>query len=365
MDTTTLAMWTAVAAAGFVWMGFALGAVLAKLALEPRVAWIPVLRFVAAARAAELPTVPVWIARGVAALGWSAFAIGVLARGDGATGTALPLAGLAGAGLVMWTLGSLFGWVMWVLGASRIEMRLVVEQRLWWVAALVPPLWASIIGFGSSRPIVAGPVVGAVHTTEPLEDDATRAIERVTVPLATQARAVENPRRGEASMTIDDYDVTGEYPRTFSPYDTGGIRSRASAPTLDDSEVHPVESWESDDDDDTIFTQRRRARWVLKIIGGEEYDLEDITTIGREGIRPIPGVLSIIDDTRTMSKLHARLRRESDYWYITDLGSTNGTYVRDVTGTEHEVTAQSEAKVNGILLLGDLEAVIVDQREVA
>ena len=112
----------------------------------------------------------------------------------------------------------------------------------------------------------------------------------------------------------------------------------------------------------TLFAKRRRARWILRIVDGEEYALEDVTTIGREGIRPIPGVLALQDDTRTMSKLHARLRRESDNWFITDLGSTNVTYVREGSGVELEVKAQTEAKVNGTLLLGDLEAIIVDQR---
>lgn len=166
-------------------------------------------------------------------------------------------------------------------------------------------------------------------------------------------------------MTVDDYDVTGEYPRAFSPYDRIATPTTPAAGAATPGGSGEAMPWDYDDDDETFFAKRRRARWVLRVVGGEEYDLEDITTIGREGIRPIPGVLPILDDTRTMSKLHARLRRESDNWFITDLGSTNGTFVRDANGTELEVKAQSEAKVNGTLLLGDLEVVIVDQREVA
>ena len=160
-------------------------------------------------------------------------------------------------------------------------------------------------------------------------------------------------------MTTEEHDITGEVPRSYSPYDID------AAPLTPVPLPDPL-AWGLDDDDDaTFFAQRRRARWVLRVVGAEEYDLEDITTIGREGIRPIPGVLPIIDDTRTMSKLHARLRRESDYWFVTDLGSTNGTFVRDPSGTELEVKAQTEAKVEGTLLLGDLEAIIIDQRELA
>ena len=160
-------------------------------------------------------------------------------------------------------------------------------------------------------------------------------------------------------MTTEEHDITGEVPRTYSPYDIDAPLTPIPLPD-------PLSPWGYEDDDDaTFFAQRRRARWVLRVVGAEEYDLEDITTIGREGIRPIPGVLPIIDDTRTMSKLHARLRRESDHWFVTDLGSTNGTFVRDESGTELEVKAQTEAKVEGMLLLGDLEAMIIDQRELA
>ena len=358
----------AIVFAGFyAWMSVALGALFAKLGHDRAVAWIPIARYASAARAAELPTRPVWIARSAAAGGWLVFVVVVLARSADPAAASDGLAAIAAVAFVVGLAGTLVGWVVWIVGANRIELRLGAERRLAWVAALLPPLWATIIGYGSARPVVAGPVEGVAPVAEYEEDDATRAIERVTVAQAPEPDAGEAPTAVEGSMTVDDYDVTGEYPRAFSPYDkamapTSAPSSAMSAVQGGDQQGLP---WAYDDDDETFFAKRRRARWILRVVGGEEYDLEDITTIGREGIRPIPGVLPIIDDTRTMSKLHARLRRESDNWFITDLGSTNGTFVRDPAGVELEVKAQSEAKVNGTLLLGDLEVVIVDQREVA
>jgi hypothetical protein len=352
----------------YTWMSFALSAVFSKIGAHRDAAWIPIYRYVVATRASGLPTLPVWVARGVAIGGWLAFATVWALRAGGTLSPGAHLLGLAVVLLAVASTASLVAWVMWVLVAQRIEQRLVVERWLWWVAALVPPLWATLIGFGSSGPVVGGPVEGSVPEAEPEAepeaDDETRAIQRVSpAAVVAEASAQQVPAMalaGEEAMTTDDNDITGEIPRVFSPYDRPGAPAPASASTA----VSPVD-WGYEDDDSTFFAKRRRARWVLRVVGGEEYDLEDVTTIGREGIRPIPGVLPIMDDTRTVSKLHARLRRESDNWFITDLGSTNGTFVRNATGSELEVKAQSEAKVEGTLLLGDLELVIIDQRESA
>lgn len=351
----------------YAWLCAGLAAVVAKLGGSRVAAWIPVYRYAHAATVAELPAAPVWVARGVAAGAWLVFWVAVMARAADAVAGSGALVALAVSSCAVAVLGTFVGWIAWVVGASRIEFRLAVRQRLWWLAALMPPLWASVVGFGSANRAPTGPVAGT--WTEASDD--THAIPRVepTPPLADntaeephdeheppQPAAVPDLR--EDAMPIEEHDITGAIPRAYSPYD---VPSLTPVPLPD-----PPSPWGLDDDDDaTFFATRRRARWVLRVVGAEEYDLEDITTIGREGLRPIPGVLPIIDDTRTMSKLHARLRREADRWYVTDLGSTNGTFIRDETGSEIEVKAHTEAKVVGALLLGDLEATIIDQREVS
>lgn len=359
----------------YAWMSYALAAVLKKTGVDPGRAWVPVARYAAAARAAELSTASVWTARLLAAAGWAMFVAAVSVRAADAANASQSLVAVAALGFALGLAGSVVGWVLWIISANRIELRLGLERRLAWVAAVVPPLWASLVGLGWLAPEHAVPVTGAAPAAAE-DDDATRAIERVSTAqvapaTATIASALDEPAAsapqgaGEKPMTAEDFDITGEYPRAFSPYD----RLQSAPPrTTPEPAPHAAPAapgalpWEYDEDDATLYAKRRRARWVLRVVDGDEYPLDDVTTIGREGIRPIPGVLSVQDDTRTMSKLHARLRRESDNWFITDLGSTNGTFVRDEAGVEAEVKAQTEAKVNGTLLLGDLEAVIVDQR---
>ena len=116
---------------------------------------------------------------------------------------------------------------------------------------------------------------------------------------------------------------------------------------------------DDDEDDRTVIAQRRKDSWVLEVQGGARYPLPDgPVTVGRATATPSPGRLGVDDATRTMSKVHAQLRPADGRWLVKDLGSTNGTYLRDDAG-EHPVTGDDEAVVEGTLLLGDLEVRIV------
>jgi hypothetical protein len=56
---------------------------------------------------------------------------------------------------------------------------------------------------------------------------------------------------------------------------------------------------------------------------GEVYDLEPVTVIGRH-----PRATIVIDSTFVSSE-HLQLNWEQDRWWVTDLRSTNGTFVND------------------------------------
>jgi pSer/pThr/pTyr-binding forkhead associated (FHA) protein len=66
----------------------------------------------------------------------------------------------------------------------------------------------------------------------------------------------------------------------------------------------------------------------------------------------------VVDDTRTVSKTHALLRRRADAWMIADLGSTNGVVVVDGE-TEIEVAPGADHEVQERFLLGDAELRLV------
>lgn len=81
----------------------------------------------------------------------------------------------------------------------------------------------------------------------------------------------------------------------------------------------------------------------------------ELARAGRER-HTTPGRILLVDATGTMSKLHARLRRDGEQWFVTDLHSRNGTSLRDPKGRLMSLRPGVETRVEGTLLLGGLEA---------
>jgi len=75
---------------------------------------------------------------------------------------------------------------------------------------------------------------------------------------------------------------------------------------------------------------------------GEKIDLAGGLTIGRSGSNDVT-----IDDP-FVSHIHARVLRRGPYYYVEDLGSTNGTYLND-----QRVDGDARLKVRDTLRLGE------------
>ena len=109
--------------------------------------------------------------------------------------------------------------------------------------------------------------------------------------------------------------------------------------------------------EDTVIASRRRPKWALVLPDGSPLELSgDTAVLGR---RPVPvhsapgaQLVVVVDDTRTVSKTHAVLRRRADAWMIADLGSTNGVVVLE-GDAEVEVAPGAEHEVQETFLLGD------------
>lgn len=631
-----------------VWMGLALGALLTKMGMDRRRAWIPVLRHVAAAEAGRVSRLPVLIARSVSTFGITVLLIALGLRGIQGDAISVPVAVMTLVGAVLFWLGALVGWIFWIVGAGTIAMRLNIARTWTILAALSPQLWAAIVGWAnigtpipsdaigraasagassaaapeSASPVAASPVTGATSvfgagapTPEPgvaafdtrpfapapaptpaaapastpapaavrsggqpgefpagsvqngasggkvaeyaagaHTEQVARAVEParppVTPPLPASGAGepavppLPAPGAGAPAPTGAPVDlappvpvnrdaplapppgvygtphatapVTSELPTTelppqppatdpsrpVSPYISSAVPQFPSAPvgaangveglapepeddetvieqaeppvaptpppapestpavsdealdagaaaaklamlppgwdgstseptaiadpppplapeplTVPEQPEQPVEPglteatkqpvvpepaldptppparpaptgvWAApasaapepvvpvaapvaastnstdDGDDFTVVAQRHRELWVLQVDGGDAYPLPDgEVSIGRSAAQPQgAGHLGIADATRTMSKRHATLRLSDGVWLVSDLGSTNGTFVRSTDGAEVEVAPGTEAVVEGVLLLGDLEARIVNQ----
>jgi hypothetical protein len=111
-----------------------------------------------------------------------------------------------------------------------------------------------------------------------------------------------------------------------------------------------------DDIEGTVMVRRTEFRpWLLSLDDGRRFDLMSRTVvIGRRPSAAEPGVqaLAVADDTRTMSKTHARLDLVDGVWYVTDLGSTNGVMVPGQDGTEVEIEPGRSTACGGRVVLG-------------
>ena len=142
------------------------------------------------------------------------------------------------------------------------------------------------------------------------------------------------------------------------PEDSGAVSAVAGAPTAGAprsaaASVSAFRPGLSDDVDDTVIALRKRPTWALELPDGTSVDLTaDAVVLGRRPapVHAAPGaqLVTVEEETRTVSKTHALLRRRGDVWTVTDLDSTNGVVVEDV-----ELPQGGSAPVDGDFLLGD------------
>ena len=85
---------------------------------------------------------------------------------------------------------------------------------------------------------------------------------------------------------------------------------------------------------------------ILRIVEtGVELPLEDFNLIGRSQ----DATIRLQDGG--ISRQHATIRREGNHWWITDLGSANGSYVNDVALTAARAMRTGDRVQLGTLVL--------------
>ncbi len=132
-----------------------------------------------------------------------------------------------------------------------------------------------------------------------------------------------------------------------------------SVPASQDTTV-VQEDWEG-----TVVLDRPAATtWWLVLADGRRFELEgQSVVVGRQPVVHDASVhaLAIPDDTRTLSKKHARFTWDNG-WFVTDLNSTNGIVLRLGDG-ERALGPGETTRVEGGLLLGSLEVEIRELEE--
>ncbi|RWR19166.1 FHA domain-containing protein [Microbacterium enclense] len=161
----------------------------------------------------------------------------------------------------------------------------------------------------------------------------------------------EFPELSEAVSAVSDAPQAGA-PRS----------ARTSVSALYTQPEFPAEPDDAEFDalDRTVVTRRRRIPWALVPPSGAPVDLtSDVVILGRrpapDAAHPDAQLVAISDETRTVSKTHARLQLRGDVWFVTDLDSTNGVLFATLMGTEVEAPPGEEIEAGERFFLGDAE----------
>lgn len=230
---------------------------------------------------------------------------------------------------------------------------------------------------------VTSEVTGAV-TGAPAPVSATPAWARVdeapeadaALPPVTRVPSASEPVVAREPWAPSHSPLPGEgeaFPESSGPVsaiagapDAGGPRSALASVSALHTRPHIPD--EDDDLEQTIVARRKRTPWVLVAPTRARIPLTSETVIlGRRPARdpefPDAQLISLDDDTRTISKTHARLELRDERWFITDLDSTNGVLFATLMGTEVAATPGEATEAGDRFLLGDAEVSLTRSEE--
>lgn len=187
--------------------------------------------------------------------------------------------------------------------------------------------------------------------------------EALTRPAPVVGQAWPAPARTDDGPGEDFPELSEAVSAVAEAPQAGAPRSaRTSVSALYTQPEFPAEPDDAEFDalDRTVVTRRRRIPWALVPPSGAPVDLtSDVVILGRrpapDAAHPDAQLVAISDETRTVSKTHARLQLRGDVWFVTDLDSTNGVLFATLMGTEVEAPPGEEIEAGERFFLGDAE----------
>lgn len=204
----------------------------------------------------------------------------------------------------------------------------------------------------------AAPVADAVSASD---DDAPSIFDTGSSRRAQGAPSAQAPTTTEHTGT-GTATVTGAAAGTAAAAAAAGVAAGTAATAAAGTAASVVSTPSStpdthEDELDRTVVVVRKTRWGLELPDGEVLELvSDDVVLGRKPEAPEgAAVLQIVDPTRTMSKTHARLRRDGESWTIEDLQSTNGVAVIDELGQATQIDVGSAVAATPRLVIGTLE----------
>ncbi|WIM25597.1 FHA domain-containing protein [Microbacterium sp. zg-Y625] len=261
---------------------------------------------------------------------------------------------------------AVYGFVLRVAAVHRIGTAYGRGIGMTVLGALLPPVWATVLA--GAQPVAAatpgedaegdeGAPELAVPPTDaaPALDPAAAMVSPLgAVPDA--APAVPAPAASAPSLSAPGpiTHVPGPAAPAASPA-APAASPAAPAPAAAPAPPAPAAS-PADDLEDSTNVVRGVREWELVLPDGRAVVLvAPVVVLGRRPVAPDASIqaVAVPDQTRTVSKQHARLAWSDGNWTVTDLGSTNGVSVLTGDGAEREVGPGTPAPVGDAFLLGE------------
>lgn len=206
---------------------------------------------------------------------------------------------------------------------------------------------------GPFAPPPAAPPVAAVDPWAPPAP--------VTTPIP--AAAMRALRSSSPAPDADaSFETSGEVSAVAGAPRLGEPKSAlASVSAVQQGAAFPEPESEPEEEfDETILAFRRRATWTLtRPLGVPVKVASDVLIIGRRPSAdpdfPTAQLVPVADETRTMSKTHARLELHGGSWLVVDLDSTNGVILVREDGSEVDATPGVPERLVERFFLGDAE----------
>lgn len=199
-------------------------------------------------------------------------------------------------------------------------------------------------------PVAAqAPVPAPMFIAPPPEPLATEPI--VTGPRDDFSRWAPKPQASEAPLRA-------ESPVVEPLLGHDARVNVAELPTIIPSQHLGVLDAEDDEFDRTVVVDRRPVvQWRLTTDTGVTLPLKSNSVVlGRKPSSNDVAVDAVVvpDETRTLSKYHARLDLRDGVWTVTDLHSTNGVILVTADGSEIELPAGGSAVLEEQFILGNV-----------
>lgn len=209
-----------------------------------------------------------------------------------------------------------------------------------------------------SAPITAVDLVAAAFD-RPFDDDL--GIQRVRPSKATAAPTP--PRKPEPAPRPEPVAEPGA--SVAKPAVAPAPQSRPAAKPASSSRRPgmPVAE-ETTELDQTMLASRFRQSWAIVGRDGQSVELTgNVAVAGRKPgamrAHPDAQLLTVPDNSRTVSKAHALLRLVRGVWMVRDLGSTNGVILVSADGTERLLAPDQEEPLTERFFFGDAEFTLV------